>query len=311
VLVVTPTLRARLDELLTCVRSVLGQDVGNVEHVIVDGGSDEDVLQAASAHGAMVIRAPGSSQSEAIGIGIASTEARWVTWLGADDSLRPGAVAASVAMLRQHAADWSYSACVQVFPDHTEVFRPPRRLDARSLEWGNRIAQPGALISRDAWEAVGGVDPSFNFAMDVDLWAKLLSAGYRATYVGVPVATFRVHPASKSGSAAPEEFLLEEHRAWHRAGWMTPASTTLGRARWFLHGVHSFEEPAVVPEGVDATLVVAASRTTAVIEAARQGLHPPHGALQPTLLRRGPCRRRLARAAVNSTAGRFGLSRRR
>ena len=71
------------------------------------------------------------------------------------------------------------------------------------------IPQPGSFFARSAYDAVGGLDPSFDLAMDVDLWIRLVDAGVRAAYVPRILAEFEIHPASKTGSAGRAAFLLE------------------------------------------------------------------------------------------------------
>lgn len=300
VLVVTPTKDADDQELRRCVTSVTGQVGVTVDHVVVDAGSDSEVLRGAREAGARILDAPGTSQSEAINLGVRSSDAEIVTWLGADDSLLPDMLSRAVAALERSTASWTYGPCVQLTPRGTHVFQPPQHLTPRSLEWGNVVAQPGCLIRREAWQHVEGLRSDFHYAMDADLWARLLVGGKSPVRVDDPVATFRIHAGSKSGSAPPERFLFEEHRAWAEIGWEVPAATTLGRGRWFEAGLASLDgaghEP-LIP--VDLELVVSASGVTAILEHLRAKRIPPPAALDIGLLKDAPCRRRLTKAVLN------------
>jgi GT2 family glycosyltransferase len=64
------------------------------------------------------------------------------------------------------------------------------------LPWGpDLIPQPGMLVRRSAWEAVGGLDESLRFAFDLDLLLRLRKVGAFVD-VGRVVSSFRWHPDS-------------------------------------------------------------------------------------------------------------------
>ncbi len=65
------------------------------------------------------------------------------------------------------------------------------------LEARNGVSQPGTLFTRDAFESIGGIDESYRYAMDYELWLKL-GARFDVRCIERPLAGFRVHPASKS-----------------------------------------------------------------------------------------------------------------
>jgi len=86
----------------------------------------------------------------------------------------------------------------------------------RQLELANRVAQPGSFFTREAWEAVGGVDPSFHYALDYELWLKL-GRRFEVRHVDRILAAYRFHPASKT-VAQSDGFLAETVRASRRHG---------------------------------------------------------------------------------------------
>lgn len=312
--IVTPTLDPPLDLLRLCIRSVASQQDVAIEHVLVDGGSTNGAVDLAREHGLRVLLDDGAGQAAAIEIGVQATSGSAVAWLGADDELTPGSAAAALAVLRADpGAGWVYGPCEQldVDSDTKEVFVPPARLDEHSLAWGNVVAQPGTVILRDAWDRVGGLDSDFHLAMDVDLWAKLLDAGYPGRRARPVLARFRLHAGSKSGSTGQERFALEECRAWARVGWIVPASTSFGRARWWAnrHGIEA-RIPEEVARRLDPELVRRAEATTAVLEEIRSG-RAPNGRDLSAALGCAPCRRRLRRALANHARARLGLATRR
>lgn len=56
----------------------------------------------------------------------------------------------------------------------------------------------GCIIRRAAFESVGGLDESLRAAEDLDLWIRLLGAGYAATIVAEPLVRYRRRPGSLS-----------------------------------------------------------------------------------------------------------------
>jgi glycosyltransferase involved in cell wall biosynthesis len=57
-----------------------------------------------------------------------------------------------------------------------------------------------ALVRREAIEAVGGFDEALVAAEDLDLWIRILSAGWRARQLGIPLARYRRRPESASAA---------------------------------------------------------------------------------------------------------------
>jgi len=59
------------------------------------------------------------------------------------------------------------------------------------------IPQPGALIRRDAYTAIGGLNTSYKWAFDLDLLFRLKKLG-ELDFVDVTLAKFRWHQGSLS-----------------------------------------------------------------------------------------------------------------
>jgi GT2 family glycosyltransferase len=198
VLVVVPTLGQRLDFLALTLRSIREQDVAADIVVVVPTGRAE-ARALAREHGAVVVDDPGS-QTAAINVGVAlaSPGCAYVNWIGDDDLLTPGSLSATVgALARDPAAVVAYGAC-QYIDDAGRPLWVSRagRWAERILSWGpDLIPQPGMLVRRSAWDAVGGVDESLRFAFDLDLLLRLRRSGGFVD-VGSVVSAFRWHPDS-------------------------------------------------------------------------------------------------------------------
>jgi hypothetical protein len=64
----------------------------------------------------------------------------------------------------------------------------------------NIVSQPGTLMRRTAWEAVGGLDESLRMAMDYDLWWRLYRRFGAPLFVDAFVAVNRELGATKTNT---------------------------------------------------------------------------------------------------------------
>lgn len=144
--------------------------------------------------------------------------APWIAMLHQDDLWLPGRLAALRA-----ATEKAPDAALIVTPAHIidaggkrlgqwrSPFPPgsPQHTDAcrERLLVQNSIALPSALVSRKAWDRVGGLDETLWYTPDWDLWLKLLTVGPLVP-LDEPTAAFRVHPNSQTvvGSRDASDF---------------------------------------------------------------------------------------------------------
>ena len=197
-MIVVPTLGQRVDFLRRTLDSITGQSP-DVDLVIVAPSAATEAREVSQALGAHVIDDPGGL-SAAINLGIAAAGSRheYVNWLGDDDTLTKGSLAATSAALdRNPKASVAFGQCLYVDEDDNPLWvSRAGRAAPWILPWGpDLVPQPGMLIRREAWQAVGGLDESLRFAMDLDL---LLRLKRRGPLVSVPriVSTFRWHAES-------------------------------------------------------------------------------------------------------------------
>jgi hypothetical protein len=72
------------------------------------------------------------------------------------------------------------------------------RHEADSIEWIDYVPQETLFWRKRAWDLAGGIDPTFQFALDWDLIARFHQAG--CTIVRLPhfLGCFRVHAQQKT-----------------------------------------------------------------------------------------------------------------
>lgn len=195
VLIVVPTLGTRLELLTECLQSIAGQSV-TASIAIVAPESKSELKAIADRFGADLIPDPGSLTA-AINLGVTSAKPHheYVNWLGDDDLLEPGSLAATCEALdKDPSCVLAYGACRYVDESGNALWvSKAGKWAPRILKWGpDLIPQPGMLLRLRDWQRVGGLDESFKFAFDLDLLLKLQVFG---TFRDVDqiVSSFRWH----------------------------------------------------------------------------------------------------------------------
>ncbi len=190
-----------LDDALS---SIFSQEIA-VEVFVADGGSTDnslDVIRKWEGQLAGWRSGPDAGQSAAINESVARGNAPYVCWLNSDDWLLPGALKILVNALQSNpAAPMAYG---RVW-NHAEPTgkKTPVLTKAFSPWWMAQfciISQPGTLMRRSAWEAVGGLNESLHMAMDYDLWWRIFNAAGTPQFVDQFVAVNREHDATKTNT---------------------------------------------------------------------------------------------------------------
>lgn len=228
--VVTPVRNAR-KWLPRCLDSVAAQSYPRVEHVVVDGASEDgsqDYLRTRAE--LRWVSERDSGQSSAINKGMRLARGSVLTWLNADDELPPDAIARAVDLLQRHRAQWVVGT--GELREAGRVWRqaPPRRLRPRHFDLRNPVCQPAAFFTRQLWEAVGGVDEDLHLTMDLDLWLRFLARGALPATTQDVLAVVTVHDEAKTRAVSAEAWSREFGETRVRNGRIRAGAVDLGRA---------------------------------------------------------------------------------
>ena len=174
-----------------------------LEVFVLDGGSSDNsssIIERWRPRLAWARSAPDGGQSAAINEGIARGDAEYVYWLNSDDLLLGGGLRTLLAGLEARPdAPAAYGRVWNL--DQVSQRRQPvwvQPFSERGLARRCIVSQPGTLIRRSAWEAVGGLDEALQMAMDYDLWWKLYKHSGAFVFVDEFVAVNRDHGATKT-----------------------------------------------------------------------------------------------------------------
>jgi glycosyltransferase involved in cell wall biosynthesis len=201
VTIVTPSFN-QAQYLEETIRSVLLQGYPNLEYIIVDGGSTDgsiDIIRKYEPWLAYWCSEPDRGQGDAINKGFRQSSGEIMGWLNSDDCLLPGAVQTLVAHFQAHPESkivcgfrWNIMHDKQI--RRGRVHLPPDRYTLSRICY---IAQETTYWRRDVWNAVNELDLSYHFALDYDLWQRMLAAGFRFDLLPRFMGAFRIHPDSK------------------------------------------------------------------------------------------------------------------
>jgi glycosyltransferase involved in cell wall biosynthesis len=181
------------------IESVRAQTYAPIEHVLVDGESTDETLEILREYeGLRWTSEPDRGQSHALNKGFALAGGEIFGWLNADDAYEPTAVAEAVEAL--DGVGLVYADVTRVNDDGVN----PRRIRSRptwdlwtELNDGNGIYSPAVFFTREAFEAVGGLDESLHLAMDYDLWLKI-GKRFPVRHVDAVWGVQRIHPEAKT-----------------------------------------------------------------------------------------------------------------
>ncbi|MCH8341876.1 MAG: glycosyltransferase [Chloroflexi bacterium] len=189
------------------IRSVLEQDYPRIEYIVVDGGSSDgslEIIRSIEGQIAAWISEPDEGQTAAINKGFDMASGEILAYLNSDDLYRPGAIREAVEYLDTHPEVGMVYLDAHFIDESGEVIGrfPAAQTDYKRLRRGYvHIPQQAAFFRAELWEQVGPLDPTFQFAMDYDLWVRIASRS-SIRYLPRPWAAFRLHGQTKTLTAA-------------------------------------------------------------------------------------------------------------
>lgn len=194
------------------VRSVLDQKTPAAEFVVIDDGSRPEEARfvdgLAASHGFKVLRKENGGQGSARNAGVHATKSPFICFLDQDDYFLHDHICklSSAIPTDDPRFGWVYGDLSEAEKDGSIVrtrivsshARHPKQ-DIFDLLRADMFVLPSAsLISRSAFEAVGGFDTQFMGYEDDDLFLRMFRKGYTNYFVDAPVTVWCIHSGSTS-----------------------------------------------------------------------------------------------------------------
>lgn len=199
--VIMPTYN-RADLLPAAIDSVLGQSFTDFEVLVIDDGSEDATRQVVAGFSDPRIhychqRNSGVSAARNRGLEIARGE--YLAFLDSDDLFLPAKLAFQVAQLDENPTlgmvaggfryiDWQGAWLAERRP---WVFQPT--LDLSTVLLGAAIITNSVLLRKEWIERLGGFNPTFSWAEDLDLWLRMAVAGCQISWSQAVVCAYRMH----------------------------------------------------------------------------------------------------------------------
>lgn len=200
VTVIVPT-RNRCQWLDTSVGSILAQEYGNFEVVIVDDGSTDDTQEVtarlADSEGRIkVVRQSGQGQSAAVNRGLEEATGDVAIMLSDDDVLSPVCLAALAPVLEERESVVVVSGGYDLIDVEGNVIESAYTpdTDMKTL-LADHICFPGvgAAFRIDVAKRIGGWNPEYRHVPDYDFWLRMSMEGDFET-VDSSLGGWRMHP---------------------------------------------------------------------------------------------------------------------
>lgn len=189
--------------------SLQAQDFADWEAVVIDDGAPDDVAGAVAKFAddprIRLVETDNGGLATARNRAIAAARAPLIALLDGDDLFEPDYLTIMMAAIEADPGI-GFATCDatnfgiperegHLFSRHASQAAPVTLDRVLSRAFNVYI---GSVIRRSAFDAVGGFDASLRSAEDLDLWIRLLEAGWRGVYVSRPLGRYRRRPGSLS-----------------------------------------------------------------------------------------------------------------
>jgi glycosyltransferase involved in cell wall biosynthesis len=169
------------------VDSVLAQDFSDFELIVVDDGSQDDIVTILAGYGdaVRVISKPNGGLSSARNAGISAAKGEYVAFLDADDWWMPAKMARQVALMNAR-PDLLFCSTASAVQTPAGERLADWRCGVESVSTLESIFSVNAHVAgsgsavmakREAFSRAGGFDESLRSLEDIDMWMRLATLG--------------------------------------------------------------------------------------------------------------------------------------
>lgn len=199
--------------------SVKNQKYGNVEHLVIDGGSTDGttaILRTCSDDEGWNhlhwISEPDAGQADALNKGFIRARGDIVGWLNSDDRYRPGCFERVMEVFQRHPEVDVFYGDYTLIDEAGRVYQVRREIEfSHFILLYHRvlyIPTTATFFRRRVFEEENWLDVKLHYALDFEFFLRLAARGYRFLHVPAILGEFRFQRASKTCSAPQKQ--LEE-----------------------------------------------------------------------------------------------------
>lgn len=215
-------------------KSVVSQTFGNVEHIVVDGGSSDATMEIVKRYADIYrsrglelkwISEPDRGIYDAMNKGIALASGDVVGLLNSDDFYTVPTALDRIASEFSAAGediDAVYGDIHYVNPERLGKcvrYYSSRHFSRERMRMGFMPAHPSFYCRREIYSKYGLFDISFKIAADFEQLLRLIYIhGIKTRYIPADFVTMRTGGASSSGFSSHRRIYAEHRRAYHKNG---------------------------------------------------------------------------------------------
>ena len=201
----------RLELLKGSVESALNQQYENYDVLIVDDGSDDEIIKwlqqlELKQPKVSVVFQKHRGVAAARANGVEKAKAEFICILDSDDTLAPNALEMLVAaMCSTPGCQLVYCNIREIRTNGDEVIQQYHQFDSTRKMLMTTLLKPrlpfkhtGTLFRRQTALELGSYNVDLPCKVDIDLYLKFLKAGYLPVHVNEPLVDFRMHKNSVS-----------------------------------------------------------------------------------------------------------------
>jgi glycosyltransferase involved in cell wall biosynthesis len=205
VTIVTPSYN-QADFLEETLRSVLLQNYPNLEYIVMDGGSKDgsvDIIRKYEKHLSYWSSEKDGGASDAIARGFQRATGSIMAFINSDDPYRPNAINEVVRVFQRN------PKCGVVFGNtywtdtRGDILAERRQTPFWAASYfygGTDLQQPSTFWRSELYLKAGGMDPSFTFAFDTDLFFRFIACQAQFHHLRQFLSSYRIHAESKSST---------------------------------------------------------------------------------------------------------------
>mgnify|MGYP003303069682 CR=1 FL=1 len=208
----------------TTIKSVLSQNYPNLEYIVIDGGSTDGTQQIIEKYKdqlAYYVSEPDNGMYDAINKGFSKATGDIIAWINADDVYMPWTLkTVNDVFTKFPETQWlggKYSflnedgTLAQIFPrTSVRCQKDIREGWCREGVMGP-LQQESMFWRKDLYAAAGGLDTSYRYAGDFELWTRFAEHA-QLSKIDIPLAAFRKRKTSLS-KAGREKYDAEIAKA--------------------------------------------------------------------------------------------------
>lgn len=183
----------RKDTIQQCLKSVHDQTYGNIEHIIIDGASDDgtiELLKTFENRGWIeIFSEKDNGLYDAMNKGIRKARGKYIAFLNSDDFYHDNrGIEKTVCEMQKVQADYAFSDTNILNEDGTIYYWIA---DIGNILYARNYCHQSMFVKLDVMRELHGFDLSYRVSADSDLMIRILNQGYSHIKVDYPFVTYR------------------------------------------------------------------------------------------------------------------------